>query len=131
MTFVARPVVSIADSVAFTARRGPWEVTKTLQWPQSGFELSYTVQVKNTSQQALTGELQLHHNRAIDPNFEHAPSFFGGVGNQSRAACFVDEKLHKPAGRTVLSHLAKLVDDGQVRVADGDRPRLKSRYEAV
>lgn len=43
----------------------------------------------------------------------------------------VDEKLHKPAGRSVLAHLVKLVDEGQVRVADGGRPRLKSRYEAV
>ncbi|KFE68554.1 membrane protein insertase YidC [Hyalangium minutum] len=83
------------DSVAFSARRGPWEVTKTLQWVRSGFELAYTVQVKNTSSQPLSGELQVHHNRAIDPNFEHAPSFFGGVGNQSRAACHVGEDLHK------------------------------------
>ncbi len=43
----------------------------------------------------------------------------------------VDEKLHKPAGRSVLSHLAKLVDEGAVRVVGGDRPRLKARYEAV
>ena len=43
----------------------------------------------------------------------------------------VDEKLHKPAGRSVLAHLVKLVDEGAVRVADGDRPRLKSRYDAV
>jgi glyoxylase-like metal-dependent hydrolase (beta-lactamase superfamily II) len=41
----------------------------------------------------------------------------------------VDEKLHKPAGRSVLAHLVKLVDEGRVRVVDGDRPRLKSRYE--
>lgn len=82
-------------SVVFSTRRGPWEVTKTLQWPNTGFELMYTVQVKNTSAQSVTGELQLHHNRAIDPNFEHAPSFFGGVGNQSRAACHVGEELHK------------------------------------
>jgi YidC/Oxa1 family membrane protein insertase len=82
-------------TVRFSTRRGPWEVTKTLQWPQEGFELTYVVQVKNTSAQALTGELHLHHNRAIDPNFEHAPSFFGGVGNQSRAACHVGEELHK------------------------------------
>ena len=41
----------------------------------------------------------------------------------------VDEELHKPAGRTVLAHLVKLVDDGQVRVAGGGRPRLASRYE--
>ena len=82
-------------SVAFAARRGPWEVTKTLAWPSGGFELSYTVQVKNTSAQPLTGELQVHHNRSIDPAFEHAPSFFGGVGNQSRPACHVEDKLHK------------------------------------
>jgi YidC/Oxa1 family membrane protein insertase len=82
-------------TVSFSTRRGPWEVTKTLQWPQAGFELTYVVQVKNTSAQALTGELQLHHNRSIDPNFEHAPSFFGGVGNQSRAACHVGEELYK------------------------------------
>jgi YidC/Oxa1 family membrane protein insertase len=82
-------------SVSFTTRRGPWEVTKTLQWPHSGFELTYTVQVRNTSGQAQAGELKLHHNRAIDPNFEHAPSFFGGVGNQSRAACHVGEELYK------------------------------------
>ena len=43
----------------------------------------------------------------------------------------VDEKLHKPAGRSVLAHLAKLVDEGHVRVVEGDRPRLKSRYEPV
>ena len=41
----------------------------------------------------------------------------------------VDEKLHKPAGRSVLAHLVKLVDEGTVRVADGGRPRLASRYE--
>ncbi len=40
----------------------------------------------------------------------------------------VDEKLHKPAGRSVLSHLVKLVDEGTVVVTDGDRPRLKSHY---
>jgi YidC/Oxa1 family membrane protein insertase len=83
------------DSVSFSTRRGGWEVTKTLQWPQGGYELAYTVQVKNTTAQPITGELMLHHSRAIDPNFEHAPSFFGGVGNQSRAACHVGEELHK------------------------------------
>ena len=43
----------------------------------------------------------------------------------------VDEKLHKPAGRSVLSHLVKLVDDGSVRVAGGGRPRLTSHFEAT
>jgi len=84
-----------ADGVTFTGRRGPWEVVRTVKWPQDGFELAYTVQVRNTSGQPQSGELQVHHNRAIDPNFEHAPSFFGGVGNLSRAACWVDDKLRK------------------------------------
>ncbi|MCE9668439.1 membrane protein insertase YidC [Myxococcus stipitatus] len=83
-----------AEAVTFTGRQGPWEVVKKLQWPQEGFELVYTIQVKNTSAQAQNGELRVHYARAIDPNFEHAPSFFGGVGNLSRSACFVDEKLH-------------------------------------
>jgi glyoxylase-like metal-dependent hydrolase (beta-lactamase superfamily II) len=42
----------------------------------------------------------------------------------------VDEKLHKPAGRSVLSHLVKLVAEGSVVVIDGDRPRLASHYGA-
>ena len=42
----------------------------------------------------------------------------------------VDEGLHKPAGRSVLAHLAKLAAEGMVRVAGGGRPRLRSRFEA-
>jgi glyoxylase-like metal-dependent hydrolase (beta-lactamase superfamily II) len=42
----------------------------------------------------------------------------------------VDEKLHKPAGRSVLAHLVKLVDEGSVVVTDGDRPRLSAHYAA-
>jgi len=83
-----------SESITFTGRQGPWEVVKVLQWPREGFELTYTIQVKNTSGQPQNGELQVHYGRAIDPNFEHAPSFFGGVGNLSRSACWVDEKLH-------------------------------------
>lgn len=82
------------DSVTFTGRQGPWEVVKVLQWPNTGFELLYTIQVKNISGQPQNGELQVHYSRAIDPNFEHAPSFFGGVGNLSRSSCHVDDKLH-------------------------------------
>ncbi|WP_434385077.1 membrane protein insertase YidC [Melittangium boletus] len=81
----------------FTARQGPWEVTKRVEWPEEGFELLYTVQVKNTSARALTGELAVHYHRAIDPNNEHAPSFFGGVGNLSYASCHVGEDKHKLA----------------------------------
>jgi len=43
----------------------------------------------------------------------------------------VREELHKPAGRSVLAHLIKLVGDGAV-VTDGDaRPTLKAVYRAV
>jgi glyoxylase-like metal-dependent hydrolase (beta-lactamase superfamily II) len=40
----------------------------------------------------------------------------------------VRAELHKPAGRSVLAHLVKLVGDGEVAVATGPRPRLTSRY---
>lgn len=43
----------------------------------------------------------------------------------------VREELHKPAGRSVLSHLVKLVDDGLVAVADGAPPTLKSTFRAA
>ncbi|MCU1360627.1 MAG: fold metallo-hydrolase, partial [Ilumatobacteraceae bacterium] len=42
----------------------------------------------------------------------------------------VRKELHKPAARSVLAHLIKLVDDGQVVVADG-APRLRAVYLAV
>lgn len=40
----------------------------------------------------------------------------------------VNPQLHKPAARSVLSHLVKLVEDGQVVVAHGDPPRLRSSF---
>ena len=56
----------------------------------------------------------------------------GGVGEIPAMVAVlyanVDEKLHKPAARSVLSHLVKLVEDGQVVVVDGGQPRLKSVY---
>ena len=39
----------------------------------------------------------------------------------------VDEKLYKPAGRSVLAHLIKLVDDGLVTF-DGDQPGVTTPY---
>jgi len=42
----------------------------------------------------------------------------------------VDEKLHKPAGRSVLAHLGKLVDESAVVVVGGGPPRLKATYAA-
>ena len=83
------------SGVTFVGRSGPWELTKRLTWPKEGFELSYVLTVKNVSAQAQSGELVLHHNRAIDPEFEHEPSFFGGVGNQSLPACYVNDELHQ------------------------------------
>ena len=95
--YAAAEPVANEGKATFTARQGPWEVTKTVQWPQEGFELLYTVEVKNTSAEPLAGELQVHYSRAIDPENEHAPSFFGGVGNLSYASCHVGDEKHKLA----------------------------------
>ena len=40
----------------------------------------------------------------------------------------VRKELHKPARRSVLAHLVKLVDDGTVSVDGGSLPRLDSYY---
>jgi glyoxylase-like metal-dependent hydrolase (beta-lactamase superfamily II) len=40
----------------------------------------------------------------------------------------VRDELHKPAGRSVLAHLIKLVDDGLVAIDDDARPSLKGVY---
>ena len=40
----------------------------------------------------------------------------------------VRDELHKPAARSVLAHLVKLVDDGAVAVEGGGRPRLRSVF---
>lgn len=40
----------------------------------------------------------------------------------------VDQRLHKPAGRSVLAHLAKLVSDGQIVVVEGGPPRLDRTF---
>jgi glyoxylase-like metal-dependent hydrolase (beta-lactamase superfamily II) len=43
----------------------------------------------------------------------------------------VRPELHKPAARSVLSHLVKLIEDGQVVVADGGPPRLRSSFHPL
>ncbi len=43
----------------------------------------------------------------------------------------VREELHKPAGRSVLAHLMKLVADGLVTIDDDAGPSLKARYRPV
>ena len=40
----------------------------------------------------------------------------------------VNKQLHRPARRSVWSHLRKLVEDGVVRTADGGLPRLLGEY---
>jgi len=41
----------------------------------------------------------------------------------------VDKRLHRPARRSVWSHLRKLVDDGVVDTVDGGAPRLLGAYK--
>ena len=43
----------------------------------------------------------------------------------------VDKKLHRPARRSVWSHLRKLVDDGVIATSDGGEPRLLGEYRHV
>ena len=43
----------------------------------------------------------------------------------------VRNELHKPARRSVLAHLVKLVDDGVVAVDDDSLPRLDSHYRPM
>ena len=41
----------------------------------------------------------------------------------------VREELHRAAGRSVYSHLRKLIDDGEVTVDDGGAPSLRSMFQ--
>ena len=43
----------------------------------------------------------------------------------------IDKRLHRPARRSVWSHLRKLVDDGVVATADGGAPRLLGAYALI
>ncbi|MFN0064186.1 MAG: membrane protein insertase YidC [Myxococcaceae bacterium] len=85
------------QSIRFRAAQQGWEVIKEFRWPKEGYELLMTLTVRNTTQEARTGELWLHTTREVDPSTEEAPSFFGGVGNQASAACAVGEELEKRA----------------------------------
>lgn len=81
--------------LVFTARQGPWEVTKTFTWTDApasdtdptGYLSQLEVKVRNVGAQAATGELVLSTSRAIDPSKEEAPSLFGGIGNQAQPLC--------------------------------------------
>ncbi len=43
----------------------------------------------------------------------------------------VDKRLHRPARRSVWSHLRKLVDDGVIATVDGGEPRLLGEYRHI
>jgi glyoxylase-like metal-dependent hydrolase (beta-lactamase superfamily II) len=43
----------------------------------------------------------------------------------------IDKRLHRPARRSVWSHLRKLVDDGVVATTDGGAPRLLGTYKLI
>lgn len=77
--------------ITFIGRTESWEVTKEVSWADDGYELATRVTVRNLSGRTLSGELVLPYPRAIDPAHEEKPSFFGGVGNVSDAACFVKD----------------------------------------
>ncbi|MBX5483719.1 MAG: YidC/Oxa1 family insertase periplasmic-domain containing protein [Myxococcaceae bacterium] len=90
------------DTFVFTTRQGPWEARKTLQWVHAsdanhpaarGFELVMTLELRNVSSTAATGELAVHYGRGIDPTHETKASIFGSVGNESKATCVVKEDL--------------------------------------
>jgi YidC/Oxa1 family membrane protein insertase len=92
------------NRVVMVGREGPWEVRKTFEWPQSsdpskpaghGYEVAMTVAVTNTSAQAVQGELAVHYARAVDPQNEEKPSWLGSVGNESKATCYVRDKMHQ------------------------------------
>lgn len=75
--------------------QGPWEIEKTFTWKRPGYELGMLVVVKNISAAPAAGELAFHTSRAIDPNNEHSSSMFGGVGNESNAACLVGDDIQR------------------------------------
>ncbi|MGA9522896.1 MAG: YidC/Oxa1 family insertase periplasmic-domain containing protein, partial [Myxococcaceae bacterium] len=97
------------NRMVFSYHQGPWRARKVLEWPQSeqagtpasrGFEVAMTVSLTNTSGQAQQGELAVHYHRGVDPTKEEKASFFGGVGNESKATCFVQEKIrHRTPGQ--------------------------------
>ena len=98
--------------ITFVGRTESWEVTKEVSWVDDGFELSTRVTLRNLTTRPLTGELVLPYGRAIDPVHEEKPSFFGGVGNVSDAACFVKDAYEH---ETVKDKLETKEHSGPVR----------------
>lgn len=97
------------DALSFHTRANGWDVKKVLTFPKDaptpsgdalpphGYSYGYDVTLTNTTGQERTAELAIHYPRAIDPEQEVKPSYFGGVGNLSYAGCLVDEDYKKRA----------------------------------
>jgi YidC/Oxa1 family membrane protein insertase len=88
--------------VVFFTRDGPWEARKTVTWPASenrlnpaahGYEAVMTLQLRNVSSQPAQGELSVHYARGVDGTAEQKASLLGGVGNESKATCYVNDSL--------------------------------------
>ena len=98
--------------ITFVGRTESWEVTREVSWVDAGYELSTRVTLRNLTGRPLSGELVLPYGRAIDPAHEEKPSFFGGVGNVSDAACFVRDSYEH---ETVKDTLETKEHSGPVR----------------
>jgi YidC/Oxa1 family membrane protein insertase len=92
---------SAPGRMVFVGREGTWLVRKTLSWPDpqgqptaaGPFELAMAVELTNTSEQSVRGELTVHYGRAVKPGTEEKASLLGGVGNESKSTCFVGDDL--------------------------------------
>ena len=98
--------------ITFVGRTESWEVTKEVSWVDDGYELNTRITLRNLTNRPLSGELVLPYGRAIDPAHEERPSFFGGVGNVSDAACFVKDSFEH---ETVKDKLETKEHAGPVR----------------
>ena len=98
--------------ITFVGRTESWEVTKEVSWVDDGYELNTRITLRNLTNRPLSGELVLPYGRAIDPAHEERPSFFGGVGNVSDAACFVRDSFEH---ETVKDKLETKEHSGPVR----------------
>ena len=72
-------------------------VTKTFHFSESGLETDYSLLFENRGKTPIEGEYGIYYGRGIDPSTERAPSFFGGVGNQSHSTCSVGDSIKKEA----------------------------------
>jgi len=88
--------------ITFVGRTESWEGTREVSWVDDGYELSTRITLRNLTDRPLSGELVLPYGRAIDPAHEERPSFFGGVGNVSDAACFVKDSYEHETARDTL-----------------------------